>query len=219
MSERPWYLGGRGISLLIRLWRASVRLEVRNRKWQKPPFVLAVWHGRIFGVLMDQIGSRCVTMASQSEDGALAAGIVEGLGLRAARGSSSRGGREALRDMREMVLAGAPYAALTVDGPRGPWRQVKGGILVLARRLEIPILPATFSCSRPKLLRSWDRGVLPRPFSRVVVTYGEPWPADRLNEDGSGCASALGVALDELTMALDREVAGRELWPARETLG
>lgn len=213
MSERRWYLGGRAIALLTRLWRLTVRVQAGNRAVLAPPYVLALWHGRILGSVMDNFDSGCVTMTSQSHDGALAAGIVDGLGLRATRGSSTRGGREALRDMKGAIAAGAPFAALTVDGPKGPWREVKPGIVVLARQLGVPVIPVTSTCTHPLLLRSWDRMVLPRPFSRVVVRYGQPIHPAELH--GHDAAERIAVALETLTQELDREVLGRTLWAAR----
>ncbi|MGD1148570.1 MAG: DUF374 domain-containing protein [Thermoanaerobaculaceae bacterium] len=213
MNERSWYLAGRGAALVLRLWRRTIRVESRNREILKPPFVLALWHGRVIGSLMDNYDCGCVTMASRSNDGALAAGIVEGLGLKATRGSGSRGGREALDEMEDMVRAGQPFAALTVDGPRGPWRRVKTGTVMLARRLGVPIFAVSFSSPRPEVLRSWDHMVLPRPFSKVVVGYAGPWSADVDTGELSSVAEIVGARLDALTEALDREVAGRELWP------
>ena len=199
--------------MLLRRWRPAGRIEVRNREILKPPYVLALWHGRIIGSLMDNYDCGCVTMASRSNDGALAAGIVEGLGLKATRGSGSRGGREALDEMEDLVRAGTPFAALTVDGPRGPWRRVKTGAVVLARRLGVPIYAVTFSATRTRVLGSWDHLVLPMPLSKVVVSYAGPWSGDVSAEDLGAAAREVGTKMDALTEALDREVAGRALWP------
>ncbi len=201
--------------MLLRAWRMTVRVEARNRSVLKPPYVLALWHGRVIGSIMDNYDCGCVTMASRSSDGALAAGIVEQLGLVAARGSSSRGGKEALSEMEEFVRAGIPFAARTVDGPRGPWREVKPGVLALARRLEVPLIPITFSCRHTWVLGSWDRMVLPKPFSRVVVAYGEAFTPEELAGDTATVLRSVAGALDALTAALDRDVAGRVLWPGR----
>ncbi len=198
---------------MLRGWRGTVRVEARDREILRQPHVLALWHGRVIGSLMDNYDCGCVTMASRSSDGALAAGIVEGLGLVATRGSGSRGGREALDEMEDAVRGGVPFAALTVDGPRGPWRRVKIGAVALARRLGVPIYAVSFSCTRSRVLRSWDRMVLPTPFSRVVVGYAGPWSADVPVEGMAAVADAVGRGLDELTEALDRDVAGRALWP------
>lgn len=215
VGERSWYVGGRAAALLLRMWRGTVRVEARNREILRPPYVLALWHGRMIGSIMDNFDCRAVTMASRSTDGALAAGIVDGLGLTAARGSTSRGGREALEEMTDLVRDGSnPFAALTVDGPRGPWRKVKPGIVALARRLEAPICAVTFSCRRRWVLHSWDHMVLPKPFSKIVVAYGGPWGGQDLAGDQREVADRIGREMNVLTAALDAEVAGSELWPS-----
>lgn len=212
MREQLYYRLGNLLGILIWGWRAALRFESRNRAAMQGKCVLAFWHGRLLGVVMDNLGCGAVSMASRSADGAVAAGALAALRLRAARGSSSSGGREALQEVEEVLRGPAPFAGLTVDGPRGPWRQVKPGALVLARRAGVPLVPVTFSCSRAALLRSWDRMVLPRPFSRVVVEYGERWEADRLAGDIDRLAVELAEQLDRMADRLDREVAGHPLW-------
>lgn len=217
MGERGWYLVGRLVAVIFRLFALTWKLEARGEDRLPPSYVLALWHGRIIGSTVYNRDSRCVTMASQSKDGALAAGAVDGLGLHATRGSPSRGGREAFVAMERELKAGAPFAALTVDGPKGPWRRVKPGALLLARRTRLPIVPITFSADRFKLLHSWDMGMIPKPFARVVVAYGEAMDVSALGSPAEA-AEAIGAAIDELTMQLDREVVGRELWPPRASL-
>jgi lysophospholipid acyltransferase (LPLAT)-like uncharacterized protein len=218
VAHTGYYLTGVGIGALLRVWQATLRREVRNATARDRCCVLAVWHGRFVGVLMENFGSDLVSMASLSGDGALAAGAVRAVGLRIARGSSSRGGREALAAMSAVLDAGAPAAGLTVDGPKGPWRRVKPGAVALAIRHSLPLVPATFSARHVLELRSWDRMLLPRPFSRSVVAYGEPWTPERLRADPEGALAGIGDEIDRLGRELDLEVAGRELWPGRETL-
>ncbi len=213
MGERSWYVGGRGIALLLRLWRLSLRIEVRRREILRAPYVLALWHGRILGPLMANFDRGAVAMASRSNDGALAAGILEGVGVRTARGSSSLGGREALDEMEEWVRGGRSFAALTVDGPRGPWRMLKPGVIALARQLQLPLYAVTYSCRHHRLLGTWDHMVLPRPFSRVVVEYIGPWAPADLPGSLRAAARRVGDEMNAHTAALDREVAGVELWP------
>jgi len=213
VAHAQWFLAGRAVGVGLRLWRATLRREVRNPAARARRCVLAVWHGRFFGVLLENFDSGLVTMASLSSDGAFAAGACRTVGLRVARGSGSRGGREALAAMTAALAAGAPAAGLTVDGPRGPWRQVKPGVVALALRCGVPVVPATFSSRRVIALRSWDHMVLPPPFTRCVVTYGEPWQPERLREDPEGALAGIGQELDRMGEELDLEVAGRAWWP------
>lgn len=200
------------MAMALRALKLTLRFEVRHPERFRPPCILALWHGRIIGSTMFHADSRCVTMASQSKDGGLAAGAVDGLGLRATRGSPSRGGREAIGQMAAALRAGAPYAALTVDGPKGPWRRVKPGIVVLARRLDLPVVPISFSCRRHRMLHSWDHGIVPRPFAKVLVGYGEAWVPTR-GIDSGVAVNQIASAIDEITVELDRETVGHELWP------
>ena len=114
-------------------------------------------------------------MASRSKDGEIIARWLARNGVIPARGSTRKGGGTALQEMIELVQAGHP-AALTVDGPKGPPRVVQPGILQLARRTGAWILPVTGASTRPWFLKSWDRYLVPKPFSRCVVSYGEPFP-------------------------------------------
>lgn len=197
----------------LRVYRRLLRWQVVTPGPLPQPCILAVWHGRLLGVLLHQTGSGMVTMASLSTDGALAAGAVAALGCRAVRGSASRGGSQALRALKRALQAGAPLAGLTVDGPKGPWRKVKPGVVAAARWLGVPIVPASFTASRVRLLASWDRMVVPKVAARVVVGYGQPlFPRD-LPEDMEAACQKVGEAIDALTSRLDRELLGVALWP------
>jgi lysophospholipid acyltransferase (LPLAT)-like uncharacterized protein len=215
VAHARWLVAGAAVGAFLRAWRMTLRSEVRNQAARDQRCVVAVWHGRFVGVLLENFDSRLITMASLSADGAFAAGACRMVGLRVARGSGSRGGRAALDVMSDALAAGAPAAGLTVDGPKGPWRQVKPGAVALALRHQLPLVPATFSSRRVVALRSWDHMVLPRPFTRSVVMYGEPWTPDQLRKDPEGALVEVGERLDHMCRELDLEIAGRELWPDR----
>jgi lysophospholipid acyltransferase (LPLAT)-like uncharacterized protein len=213
VSERGAFRAGWVLGKLLRGYRWLLRWEVREHAPLPRPCILAVWHGRLLGVLLHRTGSGMVTMASLSNDGALAAGAVEALGCRAVRGSASKGGSQALRQLRRALQEGAPLAGLTVDGPRGPFRQVKGGIVVAARWLGVPIVPASFSATRARVLSSWDRMVVPKPGARVLVGYGPPLAPEALPEELEAACGAVGEAIDALTWQLDQAVRGKSFWP------
>ena len=113
------------------------------------------------------------SMASRSKDGDIIAAALWVLGIFAVRGSSSRGGKEALADIEARVRAGSSVV-ITVDGPRGPAHDVKLGILVLAQRTGRPIVPCVPACDPVWRARSWDRYEVPLPFSRGRQIFGEP---------------------------------------------
>ena len=142
-----------------------------------------------------------VTMASQSRDGEWIARWLEKNGYVVVRGSTTRGGSQALREMVRQVRSGR-HAALTVDGPRGPARVVQPGVVQLARLTGAWILPITSSSSKPRFLASWDRYLLPGPFSRSVVAYGEPFAIPEAMSE-SAALTRIASALDHVTQEAD----------------
>ena len=140
-------------------------------------------------------------MASRSKDGEIIALWLERNGYRVARGSSSRAGGTALRLLVREVRGGR-HAALTVDGPRGPAGQVQPGVVALARLTGAWILPVSSSSARARFLASWDRYLLPLPFSRNVVAYGEPFPIGPELSDEEA-TSRIAAALDAVTADAD----------------
>jgi lysophospholipid acyltransferase (LPLAT)-like uncharacterized protein len=128
------------------------------------------WHSRLLGLCYTHRYRNFGIMVSQSFDGEWIARIVTRLGYRVFRGSASRDGARALL---EMLKDNSGDLALTVDGPRGPAEKVKPGAISLAAHSELPIVPISFTASRYWRLKSWDRLIIPKPFSLVTVKYGE----------------------------------------------
>jgi lysophospholipid acyltransferase (LPLAT)-like uncharacterized protein len=184
-----------------------VRLKARG-----VPIVFALWHGRMFLSIQAHRDEGIVTMASRSKDGEIIAGWLERNGYSVVRGSSTRGGAEAFREMVRRIRAGRT-AALTVDGPTGPPRVVQPGIVELARMTGGWILPITYSSTRPRFLASWDRYLLPMPFSRNVVLYGEPFPIGEDEPEGAA-RERIASALDEATREADTSTGANppEAW-------
>lgn len=139
--------------------------------------ILALWHGRILAGL-DYFRNRgVVVITSQNFDGEWIARILHRFGFGTARGSTSRGGARALVQMRRDLAAGRPVA-FTVDGPRGPARQVQAGVVWLAGATGHPILPYHIEADRFWTARSWDRTQVPKPFSTVAIAIGAPLAVD-----------------------------------------
>jgi lysophospholipid acyltransferase (LPLAT)-like uncharacterized protein len=133
--------------------------------------ILALWHGRILAGLHYFRNRGVVVITSQNFDGEWIARILHKFGFGTARGSSSRGGARALVQLRRDLAAGCP-AAFTVDGPRGPAREVQPGVVFLAGATRQPILPYHIEADRHWTLRSWDRTQIPKPFSTVALVIG-----------------------------------------------
>ena len=112
-------------------------------------------------------------MTSENFDGEWIARLMRRFGFRAARGSTSRGGSRALVQLRR-ELAGGHVAAFTVDGPRGPAGVAQRGAVFLAGATGHPVVPFHLEGSREWSVGSWDRGIIPKPFSTVAICIGEP---------------------------------------------
>jgi lysophospholipid acyltransferase (LPLAT)-like uncharacterized protein len=195
------------VGAVLAVYRATLRVErvhfdrCLDLKARGVPILFTLWHGRMFLSIQAHRREAITTMASRSKDGEVIARWLEANGYRVVRGSTSRGGGQALREMVRAVRAGG-HAALTVDGPRGPARVVQPGIVQLARLTGGWILPITSSCAKPQFLKSWDRYLLPRPFSKCVVVYGEPFPVEPDATDEEA-ARRIGEALDAATREAD----------------
>jgi len=135
--------------------------------------IMAFWHGRILPATIYFRRRGIVVITSANFDGEWIAGIIERFGYGTARGSTSRGGRKALLRLTREMAAGRP-AGFTVDGPRGPARVAQPGAVWLAKATGNPVLPFHMEADRHWTLGSWDRTQIPKPFSTVVVSIGEP---------------------------------------------
>lgn len=137
------------------------------------PVVVAFWHGRLLYLLWLYRRQRATVLVSHSRDGEFVSQILACFGLQPTRGSTSHGGRRGLLEMVKKVRQGY-IVGFTPDGPRGPRYQAQAGIVMVAKRTGAAILPVAYSARWQKVLRTWDRFVVPLPFSRVVVVYGKP---------------------------------------------
>ncbi len=135
--------------------------------------IMATWHNNCFGGILAHTFQNFNPLMSKSKDGDLVAFVCERMGIAPVRGSSSRGGKEAREQIVENFKRGYS-SAITVDGPKGPIYEVKMGIVDIARRGNVAILPFGAIADRYWTLKSWDRFRIPKPFARIRVFYGEP---------------------------------------------
>jgi lysophospholipid acyltransferase (LPLAT)-like uncharacterized protein len=154
-------------------WRVEglEHFDALQRDGRQP--IMGFWHGRILPATVYFRDRGIVVMTSRNFDGEWIARIIERFGYGTARGSSSRGGPQALREMARALRAGSPVG-FTLDGPRGPARQAQPGALWLAGATGHPVLPFHLEASRAWTARSWDGTQVPKPFSTVALTIGEP---------------------------------------------
>jgi len=134
------------------------------------------WHQSLLTVLAPALDTklRLAVLTSLSSDGDIITSFLESVGIRAVRGSSTRGAARAAKAVMGALTEGYSMS-MAVDGPRGPARQVKSGALEIARRQAVTIIPIAARASREfSFMRSWDRFRLPLPGAHVAMVYGEP---------------------------------------------
>ncbi len=163
-------------------WFKTLRMTVINGKEEKRlrtqgPMFYATWHRGVLCAIYFWRWRKGWLLASASKDGEWATGLIHRFGNIAIRGSSSRGGKVAIQQMVEHLKSGIS-GGLIPDAPKGPALVSKPGALVVAQRAGVAIIPTAFAAEHGKRANNWDRTILPRPFSRFVVKFGEPFHVD-----------------------------------------
>lgn len=197
--------------LVVRAINATLRVRhVGVEHVQSTPqYILAFWHECLLPVLGSARWKKpIVVMVSRSKDGELIAQALAWYGVESARGSSSKGGSAALREMIRDARAGKNIA-FTPDGPRGPARILKDGLVYAAQATGLPIVPLAFDARAKKRLSSWDRMLIPRPFTRGVCVYGAPITVPR-DGDIETWRQTLERTLNDLAAEAERRAAGNE---------
>ena len=201
----PWWhwLWVAPLALLFRLWLATLRVRVSPGSAEvgradAGPAILALWHDRLFFapiVSQRHLDLPVCALVSASKDGGWLTAFYNLMGIRCARGSSSSRGTEALMALARALRSGC-HAGITPDGPKGPRREVKPGVLALARLGRAPVVALGIRYHARWTLRSWDRFALPVPFSRVDLTLER---VELGSLDEAGACRRLAQRLDELS--------------------
>ncbi|HEY0306130.1 MAG TPA: lysophospholipid acyltransferase family protein, partial [Longimicrobiales bacterium] len=172
--------------------------------------IYTLWHGRLLPLTYYHRRQNIATLISQSSDGEYIARVVERWGYTAIRGSSSRGGSGALREMVKLARAGRSMA-ITPDGPRGPRQQLKPGVLTLAQLTSQPMIPMSASATRAWWVDArWDLFLVPKPFATVYVRYAEPVyvPRDADEHTIARIGEQVQATLVRLTEETDADARG-----------
>lgn len=183
-GTRSSALFGTLIGALMKTLGSTLRLTLRDDsgigKTDVPlaPCIYLLWHNRFLVVpyawqKITQGRRSAVVLTSASKDGNMVARAMAAFGLGAVRGSSSRRGVAALVGLKRALLDGQDIC-LTPDGPKGPRYQLQPGVLILAQATGAPVVPVHIRFHSAWRLGTWDRFVIPKPFSRVEVTFAKP---------------------------------------------
>ncbi len=196
------------VRMLARSWRYRLEGEgcglARSKQRSRVAFV--VWHEALLPLMWLHRNEAVAIVVSEARDGQYLADFADAAGYELLRGSSTRGGVKALLGAVRALEAGGTVA-MTPDGPRGPRRELKPGILAAAARSGATLIPVHAEADRAWRLRSWDRFMIPKPFARVRVVYGEPFPV-------TAGPDAEARAMDRMRESMDH-VARKAAWPGQ----
>ena len=178
----------------------KVRPIINSRK-----FIYAAWHSRLLLPNYLSRGLEGTAMVSASEDGEFVARILKRQGHEAFRGSTTKGGLKALSALIKELKEKQRPCIIIPDGSQGPRFKVKFGIIILARETGYPVLPFSYSAKRMKVFASWDRFILPYPFTKCLGIYGKPFyvPKDADKDDLMRYRNLLEKELNCLTKEAD----------------
>jgi lysophospholipid acyltransferase (LPLAT)-like uncharacterized protein len=155
---------------------STTRLDILERYAEEGNNIFAFWHSRLFYLTYFQAKSakrRMTVLVSMSRDGDYGTAIAHRLKQDVVRGSTSRGGLGAIRQLVSKVAKGGNIV-ITPDGPRGPAAKVNEGVIRLAQLTRARIIPVSYDATRKMRLKSWDRFIVVKPFGRVHIAFGEP---------------------------------------------
>lgn len=204
----PGFLVGLG-----RSWRFR-EVDSRGRpaagRYRAGKGIYALWHAQQLPLTLRHRSENIAVIVSQHRDGEIISRMVEGIGYRTIRGSSTRGGSKALHEFSRAASEGHSLA-ITTDGPQGPPRKCKPGAILAAARTGLPIVPAAAAAVHAWTFNSWDRFFVPKPGSIVYLSYGEPiCVPPNISGDSVGEWQAIVTeAQNEATAVCERAVAGR----------
>jgi hypothetical protein len=199
----------------IRTVAATLRFALNDRSGliagePNEPFIFSIWHNRLALSLVlyrkyiqrRQPSRRMAAMVSASRDGGFLARILELFGVEPVRGSTSRRGPQALRELTTWGERGYDLA-ITPDGPRGPCYVVRDGVMALAQLTGLPIVPVSYHLSWKLKMGSWDRFQVPLPFAYCTVDVGEAIRVPREATDAE--REALRLKLEESMKAITKD--------------
>ncbi len=170
----PLYYFYRAITASLR-YKEIGREELDKLHADGEYLIFSLWHDELFPLMKMQRQFDILTIVSPSVDGSLLADLLNKLGLRTVRGSSTRKGLSALLNAVKLMRAEHVHACVTIDGPLGPRHVVKEGVLFLAHHAKAHIVPIRISMKNHITFNTWDKFQVPLPFSRVVIEYSKPY--------------------------------------------
>ena len=208
------------LEICLRLYWLTLKFEIHEHEsfddivTSGQPVVFAVWHENLLGLsrfvkIVHLRGGWPTFLISPSVDGEIGVMLLARFGGKAVRGSSRRSGAAALRGLNNAIQEERQSPFIALDGSSGPRRYAKPGAIVVSRKAGVPIVPVACAARRAIRLGTWDRHLVPRPFSKVVISVGAPYtvPATMDSDEKERCRQNLEKQLDA-QLAAAEEHAG-----------
>jgi lysophospholipid acyltransferase (LPLAT)-like uncharacterized protein len=204
--------------LVVLLWSKTLTFRLANKEIKDrlddrgENSIYAFWHGSLLLLLHGHYDSRLLIPVSESRDGEFITQVIKNFGFEVARGSSKRKGDKALLSLISNMRKGDRNIGITVDGPRGPLHKVKKGVVFLAAISKAPIVPVAVAAKRAWIPnRSWDKLIVPLPFTKGLVMLGEPFYINSTSEEDIEFGQKkLEAELQRLTKQAQDQVAAAD---------
>lgn len=180
--------------------------NIRELRKKKIPIIYVIWHRHIFVPIYQFKDTGVRPLISQSHDGEIVYQIAKEFGTNPVRGSSSKGGATAFLKLYNSVKKDHSEIFITADGPKGPLKQIKDGTILLAQKTKSVIIPISWFANRVKVFkRSWDKFIIPLPFSKITFVYEKPFfiPEKIKKDDLTKLKKELKGILDDLEKRLE----------------
>lgn len=198
----------------INLAGHTAKIKVKNRDIvadylsSEKKGIFAVWHSQLALTIFHHRNMNICGLVSRSADGEYLAGIMSNLGFKTVRGSTSSG---ASRSLLKLIVYGRKgfSLALTPDGPKGPLHKAQNGVIFLAQKTALPIIPMGSALSKKTIFNSWDKFQFPLPFSNAAVVYGKPFFVSQ-EDDIKTKAEELESILNKITLQANDLIGSKQ---------
>ena len=167
--------------------------------------IISIWHGRVLNFVKQLANNQFYALAGTHNDAEIISRICLDTGWKVIRGSSSDKGKEAFERIIEALKIPGSLVAMTPDGPKGPAKIPKAGVIKAAQNTGVAIIPAASHCTKHWGFKNWDTFYIPKPFGRIEVIYGEP-VYFKHDQSFDECLYILKEAMDKLEKLVDKRV-------------
>ena len=167
--------------------------------------IISIWHGRVLNFVKQLANNQFYALAGTHNDAEIISRICLDTGWKVIRGPSSDKGKEAFEGIVEALKIPGSLVAMTPDGPKGPAKIPKAGVIKAAQNTGVAIIPAASHCTKHWGFKNWDTFYIPKPFGRIEVIYGEP-VYFKHDQSFDECLYILKEAMDKLEKLVDKRV-------------